>query len=271
MSLVCLSMAAQAVKIFESEAIFRAPESIVYDSLNKVLYVSNYTGPLKDGSFYGNHSLTKIDLEGNILADKWLDGLSSPTGICIWEDKLFIVERFGVVEYNLRERKVTNKYYIKTSDFLNDISVDKKGSLYVTVSGTKKIYRIIEGQVELWIEHDSIDNPNGILCHNGIVLVGTTSDGCLKTIDPISKEIKKIAYLGEKTVDGIRPCGEGYLVSLFEGNLFWVGLDGEVREILNTREEKLFQADFEYIESKGLIFIPALWNNKILIYKYLPE
>jgi len=50
-----------------------------------------------------------------------------------------------------------------------------------------------------------------------------------------------------------------------------VNLEGEVREVLNTREERLFLADFEYIESKGLIFIPTLWNNKILIYQWSPE
>lgn len=269
--LVSVITIAQPVRLFESDTIFRSPESIAFDPVREVLYVSNFTAPTRQGGWYGTHTVSKIDLEGNILADEWITGLSSPTGICIQNDKLFIVDRFGVVEYDLKEDRISNKYYIKTTEFLNDITVDPEGTIYVTASGTRKVYRISGGQVEVWLEHDSINNPNGILWDKGRLLIGTTSDGCIKTIDPETKEISKIAHLGETIVDGIRPCGTGYLASIFEGNLFWVNLQGEVREILNTREEGLFLADFEYIESRDLIFIPTLWNNKILIYRWSPD
>jgi hypothetical protein len=269
--LVSVLSLAQPVRLFESDTIFRCPESIAFDPVREVLYVSNYTAPTRQGSWYGTHTVSKIDLKGNILADEWITGLSSPTGICIRDDKLFIVDRFGVVEYDLKEDRISNKYYIRTTEFLNDITVDPEGTIYVTASGTSKVYRISHGQVDVWLEHDSINNPNGILWDEGILLIGTTSDGCIKKIDPETKEITKIAYLGETVVDGIRPCGSGYLASIFEGNLFWLNLQGEVREILNTREEGLFLADFEYIESRGLICIPALWNKKILICQWYPD
>ena len=272
-SLVLVSMltAAQPVRLLESDTTFRSPESIAFDPVREVLYVSNFTAPTRQGGWYGTHTVSKIDLKGNILEDELITGLSSPTGICIHDDKLFIVDRFGVVEYDLAENMISHKYYIKTTEFLNDITVDPEGKIYVTASGTRKVYRIADGKVEVWLEHDSITNPNGILWDEGKLLIGTTSDGCIKTIDPDTKEITKIAFLGETIVDGIRPCGSGYLVSIFEGNLYWVNLEGEIREILNTREEGLFLADFEYIERRELIFIPTLWNNKILIYRWSPE
>lgn len=259
---------AQVVKLFESDTIYRAPESIAYDSIRDLIYVSNYTAPLKDGGFYGQHTITKANLKGEILEADWITGLSCPTGICIYRDHLFIVERFGVVEYDLEKEQVINKYYIKTDEFLNDITLDPEGTIYISVSGAKQIYRIKEGIVELWLEHDSIDNPNGILFDQGKIVIGTITDCSLKLVNPETKEIQRLARLGEGTVDGIKACGEGYLTSIFQGNLFWVSKTGEVKELLNTREEKLFLADFEYIPSKNLILVPALWNNKLVGFEY---
>jgi hypothetical protein len=61
-----------------------------------------------------------------------------------------------------------------------------------------------------------------------------------------------------------------YLVSHFEGNLYLISPDGEVEELMNTRNEKSFIADFEYIENKEMLIVPSLWNNKLTAYKYKP-
>ena len=259
---------AQLVKLFETDAVFRAPESVAWDSVRQCLYVSNYTAPLTEGTYYGNHTVSKINLEGEIIDAGWITGLSCPTGICISNDKLFIVERFGVVEYDLKTDRISNKYYIKTTEFLNDITVDDKGNLYVTVSGTSRVYRIAEGKVELWLEDELITDPNGILFDMGQLLIGVNYDGYLRKIDCRTREIQNLAFLGEGIIDGIKKCGEGYLISHFKGNLYYVGSTGEVKELLNTRAEGIFQADFEYIPSKQLLVIPALWNNKLLFYNY---
>jgi hypothetical protein len=81
-------------------------------------------------------------------------------------------------------------------------------------------------------------------------------------------EVTKIADLDSGILDGIRPCAKDYLVSDFFGITYRVSLDGTVEELINTYEEKTFLADFEYIESKNLIIIPTLWNNKLVGYQY---
>jgi len=274
--LLCLIIAiaatplnAQLIKLSETDTIFLAPESVAWDSAHNCLYVSNYTAPIKEGTYYGNHTISKVSLKGEIIKADWITGLSCPTGICIANNKLFIVERFGVVEYDLTMNRISNKYYIKTTDFLNDITVDDKGSLYVTVSGTSIVYKIEGGKVERWLEDERIANPNGILFDKDKLIIGVISDGYVKVIDAETKEIRKLAFLGEGTIDGIKKCHDGYLVTHFNGNLYHISSSGEVKELLNTHDEGLFQADFEYIPSKNLIVIPALWNNKLLFYSYL--
>ena len=57
--------------VWETEKIFELPESVIYDSKNDVLYVSNITDhPFnKDGTGY----ISKIGLDGSIIEKKWIN------------------------------------------------------------------------------------------------------------------------------------------------------------------------------------------------------
>ena len=56
--------------VWETEKVFELPESVIYDSKNDVLYVSNITDhPFKkDGTGY----ISKIGLDGTIIKKKWI-------------------------------------------------------------------------------------------------------------------------------------------------------------------------------------------------------
>lgn len=258
---------AEPVKLWETGEIFKAPESVVYDGERGFLYVSNYTGGVKNGTSYGEHYISKANLKGEIIKFDWIGNLTTPTGICINNDKLYIVERFGVVEYDLKADKVSNKFYIKTSYFLNDITVDSQGLIYVSESDTNTIYRIKDKSVEKWLDSEEISRPNGILYDDGKLIVGVNSDNYLKAVNISNKQVTEIAHLGPGTIDGIKKCGDGYLVSHFMGNLYLVKPSGEVTELINTREVEINIADFEYIQDKDMVVIPAMKNNKLLCYQ----
>ena len=261
---------AQAVKLWETGEIYQRPESVAYDSKRGCLYISNCNGEVKTGTSYGDHTISKADLQGNILEFDFVKNLTKPTGICIFDEKLYIVERFGVVIYDLNENKIADKIYIKTSYFPNDITVDTEGVIYVSESDTNVIYRIKDKNVVKWMDSKEISRPNGVLYDNGRLIVGVNSDNCLKAVTIADKKVTNIARLGPGIIDGIKKCGNGYLVSLYMGNLYMVKPTGEVTELINTRDAKINIADFEYIPDKELIVIPALQNNKLLGYKFDP-
>ena len=261
-------LVAQPVKLWEIDSTYLAPESVAYDDVRDVLYVSNYTGRVHEGAMYNSHFISKVGLDGVPIDLEWIGNITTPTGICIYADKLYIVERFGVVEYDLKKDKISNRYRIYSCCFLNDITVDKDTNIYVSVSDTNLIYRIRKGKVEHWLESDQVRKPNGILCHNNNMLVVDNADHCFKSVNMETFEVANIACLGDGILDGIRPCGNDYLVTDFLGNLYRIGIDGNVEELINTREEKTYLADFEYIESQHLLIIPALWNNKLIGYRY---
>jgi sugar lactone lactonase YvrE len=261
-------VSAQPVKLWETGEIYKRPESAVYDDKRGCLYISNCNGEVKTGTSYGDNSISKADLQGNILEFDFVKNLTKPTGICIFDDKLYIVERFGVVIYDLDSNKIADKIYIKTSYFLNDITVDNEGGIYVSESDTNVIYRIKDKNVEKWMDSKDVSRPNGILYDNGKLIVGVNSDNYLKAVNIADKKVTNIALLGPGIIDGIKKCGDNYLVSHYMGNLYMVKPNGEVTELINTRDEKTYIADFEYIADKQLIVIPALPNNKLLGYKF---
>ncbi len=259
---------AQPEKLWEIKDVYKAPESVAFDQNNNVIYISNYTERVNNGSSYGNHSVSKANLNGELLKYDYVTGLTSPTGIECHKDKLFIVERFGIIVFDVKANKVSSKYYIKAPGFINDISVDNSGNMYVSVSDTNIIYRIKDGVVEKWLEDDRVSHTNGVFADENHLIVGVNNDFYLKSVDLTTKEIKNIAFLGEGNIDGIKKAGTGYLVSLFQGKLLHVDASGKVTELLNTEKEKTNMADFEFIPEHGLILMPALWNNKLIGYKY---
>ena len=93
---------------WETEKVFELPESVIYDSKNDVLYVSNITDhPFKkDGTGY----ISKIGLDGTIIEKKWVDNLNAPKGLTISKEKLYIADVDELVEVDIATAKVTNKY-----------------------------------------------------------------------------------------------------------------------------------------------------------------
>lgn len=224
--------------------------------------------------YYGDDFISKVSLSGEIIELKWIRDITEPAGICISDDKLYIVERFGVVVYDLKSEKIQSRIRINSTHFLNDITISNNGTIYVSESDTDNIYSIKGKEVSIFYppaEHQKnagrISRPNGLLFDNGSLLVASNADSALKTIDIQSKQISVIAQMKKGIIDGIKPIGDDYLVSFFEGNLFLVTKKGEVTEILNTITNKTNMADFEYIESKGLLIVPALWQHKLVAYR----
>jgi hypothetical protein len=263
-----ININAQPEKLWETNTVYKAPESVAYDSERGLLYVSNYTKAVKPGNVYGNCFISKSNLDGKVINAEWIGNLTTPTGICIFNDMLYIVERFGIVKYDLKTDKISDKFYIPQDGFLNDITVAPDTSIYVSVSDRDIIYKIKNGEVEEWLNSKEISNTNGILYEDGKLIVGVNADSKLKAVNITDKKVTDIAQLGHGIIDGIQKCDNGWLVSHFEGNLYFINPSGQVKELLNTRDKKINIADFKYIPEKELIVVPCLWQNKLIGYQY---
>ena len=249
-------------KKWEISSGLKFPESVVYDKKRDVLYVSNFfTG--------GNEYISRIQLTSKIDKLEWVTGLQRPTGLCIHNDKLYAVSRRGIAEIDIDSAKIVNNIPVPGAVFINDISSDPSGNLYVSDNVGNKIFKYDGEKFDLWLHGKDIIKPNGILIDDKQMLIGTSGDGCLKTVDLSDKKITTLACFGDGSVmDGLQKDGNGnYLISDFNGRIFQVSKTGQKTELLNHTAPQKTCADFVYIPGKKLLIIPSLYDNRLTCYK----
>jgi sugar lactone lactonase YvrE len=255
------------VKLWETEKSFKIPESIVFDGGRNCFYVSNYDG-YNPSNNQGKQAISKVSLDGKNVILEWASGLNNPTGMAIFGNRLYVVERQNLVEIDLDSSQIIEKHPIPQAGFLNDVAVDDSGNLYISDSSKHVIYRYSGGIVEEWIKNSEIRNPNGLHVFGGRLIVGNNGDQCLKAIDCETKKIATITNLGPGIIDGIQSDNRGnLLVSHWEGKIYLVSPEGEVEKLLDVSVPKTNTADFAYFEEKGLIVIPTFTNNQVLVYR----
>lgn len=246
---------------------FKIPESVVYDDARDCFYVSNYDG-YNPSNNRGIQSISKVTLEDKTVNAAWVTGLNNPTGMTMFDDKLFVVERQNLVEIDSNSGKIANRYPVPQPVFLNDVAADDTGNLYISDSNKHVIYRFSGGVVKEWIKDEEIRNPNGLHVLGRELIVGNNGDNSLKAIDLESKKIIKIANLGPGIIDGIRSDHEGNLiVSHWEGKIYRISRNGTVEKLLDLTARRINTADLEYIQKRGLLVIPTFMNDRVLIYR----
>ena len=255
------------IKIWETEPVFSGPESVVYDPVRELLYAGNFRKEKKSNNCFGEQFISKIGLDGKIIELEWIKGITEATGISIFNDQLYIVERYGISIYDLKTNNFSKRIRINTLKFINDVSVGNDSTIYVSESNTDIIYCIKNNETKIWISDNKIMKPNGVSIDGNFLLVGVNNDSSLVSINLENKEIRKIAQMQNGIIDGIKTIENDYLVSFFEGILYRVTKSGEITELLNTRNTETNIADFEYIASKKMLIVPALWNHKIIAYR----
>ncbi len=253
-------------KLWESDKSFKIPESIAVDSQRDCAYVSNYDGYTPSNN-QGKQSISKITLDGTVLNLEWASGLNNPTGMTIFQDKLYVVERSDLVEIDLDSGQIIKRYPVPQPVFLNDVTSDDHGNLYISDSNKHVIFRFSDGAITEWMKEDAIRNPNGLHVLGERLIVGNNGDNCLKAIHLETKKTVTITNLGPGIIDGIQSDTQGNLfVSHWEGKIYRISPEGAVEKLLDVSVPKTNIADFAYFEDRGLIVIPTFTSNKVLVY-----
>ncbi|MFH1195006.1 MAG: SMP-30/gluconolactonase/LRE family protein [bacterium] len=249
-------------KQWEIKNKFKYPESAVYDRKRDVIYVSNYTGE-------SNGFISVVNTKGEMEKPDWITGILQPTGLCIYNDKLYVVGRYNLIEIDLEKGQVSNRFQIPSPAFPNDIASDGNGAFYITDSRKNVIYKLENGTISEWLNSGELSQSNGIIVDKDKIIVGTSADGSIKSIDINTKEIKNIFSLEPGTVmDGLACDGKGnYLITDHAGRLFRVTPSGSGELLLNTTARPITLADFDYVPEKGLLIIPTLADNRLMMYK----
>lgn len=262
-----VSFSQKITKVWESDSIFLKPESALYDSSKKIIYISNINGEYlaKDG----NGFISKIKINGEIEILKWVDGLDNPQGMGLYKNKLYVADINRVVQINTNTARIEKIYKVDSAKFFNDITSDTNGDMYISDCFDNKIYKISDGKIKVWFESEVLSKPNGLLCNKEDVLVLNMKTQNAFTINKLTKKSHQI-FNGIDNLDGIVSDGEnGYIVSgAWQGQLFHIDSDGNKKLIIDLGKEKIITADIEYITKQNLLIIPTL-NKTVIGYQWI--
>lgn len=249
------------------------PESVVYDAKNKRVYVSNVQGnpPEKDGAGY----IAMVSLSGELLEKEWVkDGLNAPKGMAISGDMLYVSDVDALVAISISQAKVIKRYTAEGAKFLNDVTIDAHGNVYVSDMFTDTIHCLCDGQFTVWLHTSDLMGPNGLLAEKDRLIVGSwgifTGEGFATSkaghLQAINYQDKKVVSLGHDesvgNLDGVEPDGNtGYYVTdWMAGVLFHFDATGQAKKIMALKQGS---ADLTYLAEQHMLLIPMMLDNQV--------
>ena len=150
------------VKIWETDSLMKVPESVLPDIKNKVLYVANIDGTDPWGKD-NKGSIGKVGLDGKIIAAEWVKGLHAPKGMGKFRNNLYVADLTDVVVIDILKGEIIYRIPVPNAEGLNDITIDPKGTIYVSDSKAKRVYMIKGSDANPHLE--GLQGPNGLLWH----------------------------------------------------------------------------------------------------------
>lgn len=253
----------------------KTPESVLPDPSGEFAYVSNVDGGPLDVDTNG--FISKVSLaDGSILDLKWVEGLNGPKGLALVGDKLFVADISQLVEIDTKTAKILTRYDAAGAKFLNDITVDADGNVYVSDMVTNKIWRLSGDKFEAWLDSSELRSPNGLVVRDGDLIVaawGVMTDGFATKVPgnllTVSLADKSIKNLGDGTpvgnLDGLVIYGDDYLASdWMAGGIFHIDPSGKFEQVIDLNQGS---ADIAWIPEKRLLLVPMMNDNALVAYK----
>ena len=251
------------------------PESVAYDPVTDVLYVSNINGAVMQKD--GNGFIARLKPDGTILERSWVTGLNSPAGIALHDRKLYVADVDELVEINAAAGSIAKRHKAKGAIFLNDVAVAEDGTVYVSDTPMNTIWRLKDGVFEPWLANDDLNGPNGLVVQGDKLIVasfGRMPSGGQKQelagLLVVNLEDQTIQPLGKGgpvgNLDGLQPLTAGdYLATDWaKGVLYGIDANGKADQLIDLNQGS---ADLAYFPDKNMVLIPMMLDNTLAAYR----
>lgn len=253
--------------VWQTDSVMHTPEAVRYNAEEDVIYVMNM-GVEPNSKKDGDGTIAKISVGGKILEREWVTGLNSPKGANYQGGKLYVADIDELVKIDIATATIEEKYASINPKFLNDTDIDSNGDVYFTDTGSDQVLKFINGEVKVWQKIEGL-NPNGVFIEEGRVLVVSYDLGELYAFNK-QTGAKELLATGMTGGDGIVAIEQGYLVSTWPGEIFFVSKSqkgGGATKILDTKEKGLNAADITIVPNKKLLIVPTFLGNSVCAYK----
>lgn len=246
-------------QLWQSDTTLKNPESVRYDAKSKILYVSSIGDFDKEGTGF----ICKMGLDGKMLQHHWVTGLVAPKGLGLHGKRLYAAENKAVAVIDVDKGTIIKRIVIEGAEFLNDISIDSKGVVFVSDSKTGKVHAIQNDKATVYLEN--LKNVNGLLAIDNSLYILTGSS--LQKADA-AKKITQVLDGIEGGADGIEKVKDAeFIVTGWEGTVYYVNTDGSKQVLSDTRTSKTNAADLGYDAVNKIVYIPEMAKHRVTAYK----
>lgn len=248
----------------------RVPESVLWHQqqnngkTDKLLFVSEIDGKGNEADGVGGVALLNTD--GSIRNKDWLRGLNAPKGLAVYEGKLYIADLTEVVVVDIASAKILNKIKAPDAVFLNDVTVDSKGVVYISDTRLNRVYKLEQNNISVFLDNVEAANGLTVVAEQLYIAAG---DKLLKTdLTANDKTPVQLAIGFAERADGVEALGNGdFIVSCWAGLVYYVYADGRIKELLDTRSAKLNTADIGWDATTKTLYVPTFFGNSVQAYK----
>ncbi len=252
---------------------FDNPESVIHDPQLDRLYVSNVNGGASDKD--GNGYLSSVSMEGGFIHKEWITGLNAPKGLAIYGRTLYVADIDELLAIDIDSARVVRRYKVDDAVFLNDVTADQHGNIYVSDMFKDRIHILQDDTFSIWLASPALQSPNGLLVWGDYLILGswgkrsegftTEEPGHLQRISLEHKHVTPISR-GVGNLDGVEGDKDGdfYVTDWVNGKLFHIEHSGEVDTLLEFEQGS---ADLEFIAEQDMMFIPLMKENRLQAYK----
>ncbi len=242
----------------------RTPESVLFYQQDdeSFLFVSEIEG--EPAGVDGQGGVAKLGLDGSIIDRNWVRGLNAPKGMAFMGDNLYVADLTELVVISIASGDVLYKVPVPGAVFLNDVTVNLRGEVFVSDTRTNKVHRIVERDVDTWLE--DINAANGLKSLTNSLLVVGAGD-TLWLVDG-DKNLLPIAKGFEAPIDGVEPTAPGeFIVSCWQGLVYFVHADGRLEKLLDSREAGINTADIGFNHEESIVYIPNFFKDSVTAYR----
>ncbi len=273
-----LAVAKSDSALIASPGGFIQPEAVRYDPDQDVYFVNSW-GNGDPGAKDNNGFISRMTPDGTVERLRFIAGgaggatLHAPRGMTIVGDTLWVVDADAVRAFNRRTGAplATVDFSAFKLGFLNDIAAGPDG-LYITDTGTNRIYRIAGGRVSLALEDPALGGPNGITWdanNRRFIVVPYGGESAIKAWAAGSKALSEIGRSGGAMFDGVEVLpGDRVLVASQKDSSLHLFTGGTGRPIIRTGGAP---ADIAVDTKRNRVAVPFVDRNLVEIWQLPPE
>ncbi|MEC3908758.1 hypothetical protein VOI54_17150 [Tamlana sp. 2201CG12-4] len=251
--------------VWETDSVLTTCESVLYDKEAHVIYVSNINNNpwQKDG----NGFISTMNTNGEIIRLKWIEGLNAPKGMGISKGKLYVNDIDEIVEIDIKEQHILNRYKVGGNPQLNDITVADNGMVFSSGSGTSIIYKLENGNISEVVKVGE-GRLNGLLAQKeGLYFI----DSGNHNFGHYDFKDNRIKILTEDIGHGdgiVRLENDDFIVSNWKGEVYYIFAENWTKtKLLDTKDQSVYAADIDYIPETKTLLVPTFFHNRVMAYR----